>query len=335
MPDLADALALLGEMGLVARLVGPRTVAWNGPSLRVARAIVLDSPPAPSRVEAALGALDPADRTARLLYVLRRASPSLVRRAVEDHRVAVVSVDEGHLVVDGDHWRRDRAAPPERARPRGRTPWGRFALGRVLLRTVHPRTQAALAAEAGITQQAVAKALPALEEFGVSRSLGGWMCADPPALWDHCVDDYPGPGGLRQGWMSAAALDEQVARARAVAGRDVLVSGDLAADALVPWRRPVRAAVWSPVGIDLSARSVVANRLEATLLLTVPEDPTVVATARSWAEASPSTTDPVITAWEIMQTPGPDAHEAAQVLRDAVLSGRDRNAVLSGRDRDA
>jgi hypothetical protein len=329
MAQLAQALRLLEEFGVRAGMSGADTILWDDAvGHHRARASTPAVPPTPSRVDHELRQIDLRSRWQGVLYVVDRATSSLVQRALDDPRVNLAIIGQARLILGGVDRHRpvDRTLSPRRGR--GRIPWARYAVARVLIRTGRPRTQVALAHEAGVTQQAVAKALPVLEPYGVVRERDGWTCADPTALWRHYLGVYPGSGGLRRGWVGVAPLVEQVERTRdAAAGIVSLDSGDTAADAVAPWRRPVRSTVYATDSVDLSARfSLADDRSRATLVLAVPADPTVFATARAWADGDARRTDPLITAWEMLDAGGPDVAEAVDHLRRAVLDRREERA---------
>jgi hypothetical protein len=260
----------------------------------------------------------------RILYVVPHLSASLRATALGDRHIAVAATDDGAVILDRAE-RRSDGPEPSATGSRGRKPWGRFALMRVLLRTDEPRSQTALAAEAGIAQQAVALALPKLALLGVERTSSGWTAVEPAGLWDRFMAEYPGPGGLRRRWSGVAPLDVQVERARAVAraaGCPVLLSGDPAADRQAPFRRPVTATLITAADIDLTSRSTLVQDGDETLSVVVPADRTVFVTARAWAGTEPVCTDPVLTAWEVAHSRGADRGDAVEHLKQAVLTAR-------------
>ena len=328
--DLGDALSLFGRLDILAGVVQHDRVALSLDSrVSMARPIVADPAPVPSRVQKDLHALEANRGDPRahdsLLYVVPRLTRSLEAAALIDHRVQVAAIDEGRVIVDGQEL---TAASPngdtETHRPRGRRPWGRYAVVRALLRTDRPRTQEALAAEAGVSQQATAKTLQWLAPNGVRRAHGGWVAEDASSLWQHHQDAYPGPGGLRRAWVGVGAVADQLAAAQQAAGdTETLVSGDAGADRLAPWRRPRRSVIYAPRDLDLSAKLAPAGPGDvATLEVVVPDDQTIFATARAYADGSPQLTDPVLTAWEVLRSPGPDARQAAGSLAAFVLNRR-------------
>ncbi|MFC8042359.1 hypothetical protein [Nocardia sp. NPDC057353] len=262
---------------------------------------------APARVEAGRAG-------APLLYVAPSASPRVVSGALAG-RFDLVTTAPPTVIVAGTARMDERTAPRAPAR-RGRVPWGRWAVARVLAARSRPLPQRELAARAGLTQQAVSLAL---RQLPVRRVDGGWLGA--AELLDMVLAGYPGPGGIAQHWYG---LDAPVAAGRAVvacaAERDVprAISGDVAADEYAPWQQPATAVVYLAELLDLTAVDLVpSTAAEATVVTVVPTDPTVLRTAAN------SLADPVLTLWDLRHTSiGPDADQAARALRAAIEAGR-------------
>ncbi|TFD27736.1 hypothetical protein [Cryobacterium lyxosi] len=137
--------------------------------------------------------------------------------------------------------------------------------------------------------------------------------------------EYAGPGGITTHWYGLDAVTDQsnaVVAAGASAGVQVLVFGDSAADQLAPWRVPTRAVISATSGIALGKLGFAQTTdARATLTFTVPADQTIWATAASCSQRTDTpTVDPVIAAWDVRRTGGPDADEAVQRIRDFVLA---------------
>jgi hypothetical protein len=105
----------------------------------------------------------------------------------------------------------------------------------------------------------------------------------------------------------------------------VLASGEVAADAMSPWRVPSSGLVYSEELIDLSVVELTqATANEATLTLRVPADPTVWTTALWWSQAGEEsrsgipTADPVVTLADLATASGVD-DEAAERLKDWIV----------------
>ena len=288
-----------------------------------ARIRALDAAPGPARVERELSRLVDSPRHTAVLYVVPHVTASLRWSALRDTRLIVAGVDDGVVILDTEEHRAPVTGPVKRPRPRGRRPWGRLALLRALVRTAEPRTQARLAQETGLTQQAVALALPGLRPRGVERSDHGWAAADPAPLWDAFVGTYPGPDGLRRRWAGVAPVVTQAERALAAAAESstpALLSGDVAADEQAPYRRPSAAVLYARTDLDLDAHAVPAAPGTETLTGVVPSDPTVVATAAAWGGPSSLCTDPLVTAWEVGSGRGADRADAVAHLRRLTLA---------------
>jgi len=232
-------------------------------------------------------------------------------------------------------------ADQPKARP-GRVPWGTLTLLRRLLEQPSA-TQQELAARAGISQPRVSQALAPLAEEGlVERTAGGWRARDFDQLLQWWLRAYPGPGGISTFWygldqprqQAQAVLQLLVGEAATRPGVEghqplAVLSGDVAADFLAPWRTPLRAVVYARTGADLTEAGLTpAGEEEATLTLVVPRDPGVwgspattgVDTANALVDAVPPLADPLQILWDLKRSPGTDADEAAarlwQELRD-------------------
>ncbi|WP_152647990.1 hypothetical protein [Demequina sediminicola] len=88
---------------------------------------------------------------------------------------------------------------------------------------------------------------------------------------------------------------------------------------------PSRVVVYATSGLALAhAGFAESPRSEATVQVTVPADRTVWNTSVSLAR--PDLADPVLVAWDVLRTGGPDAPEAARHLKHATFDrGRGDN----------
>ncbi len=269
-----------------------------------------------------------ANTSGHLLVVVPTASRGLVDAAKQNPRLSVASVTDRRLI-----WNREETHLPDASgnslasvltARRRRNPWGRWALMRACILNTEPRSQVELAKETGVTQSAVSKSASALNGL-IVRSSTGWRAADRSALWEVFMTEYAGPGGVTTYWYGLDAVTDQ-AKAVVAAGSSVdvrvLCSGDSAADELAPWRVPTRAVVYASSGIDLAKLGFAQATAErATLHFTVPADHTIWATADSWAHPTETTTvDPIIAAWDVRRTGGPDAEEAVLRILGAILA---------------
>jgi hypothetical protein len=322
-----DLLTALG-VNVVVRDADTVTLALDG-RRTIARVHVRRSPP--SRWDIRRDVDSDRARDAHpgiLLYVVPQATAALVEAASADSRIAVVSVQDRVVILAGK--RIEDALPGAltsarygAAPARGRVAWGRFALLRVLLRTPRPRTQMDLAAECGVSQVTISNGLRALDT-AVVRDEGGWRVLRPETLWEQFLAEYPGPQGITSYWLGLDPIVRQAKTVRdAAAELDGLVSGDPAADLIAPWRVGSRAVVYARTGLDLARLGFSeTTRENATLEYVVPADRTIWSTARAWSStASVWTTDPVLVAWDVQRTGGPDAADAVERIQRTVLAG--------------
>lgn len=276
--------------------------------------------PTPSAVQRDLSRVDSADR---VFYVLDDAKPSLRRQAATNRQVWFADIRGKTVTVNGHELNVDfnapRTTPPQKPGP---PPYGRFAVARALLRTEKPQTQVQLAAATGITQAAVSGALRLLGEH-VTNTANGWSTTDADALFDYAVNKYPGPGGIRTDWYSTLPLTAQADSLRSIARRS-LISGDIAASEYAAWRVSKTTVVYSDTGIDAARHAFAeSSPTEKTATVVVPADKTVWVTAQHWFGGSPATTDPIISAWEVLQSGGAgDEVEAVEQIKARVLAER-------------
>ena len=250
----------------------------------------------------------------RRLLIVMPSVPASIRKLAEDNPdLAVAGVSDNILIWGRQTRFIDLVDDIEDVRrPRGRPSWGRHALMRVLLFADEPRTQVELAAQIGTSQAAVSKALKDWTGT-VEKVHNRWRAVEPEKLWDRFLETYPGPGGITESWYSLDPIIKQAEDAQATAP-DVLLTGDAAADAIAPWRVPKKALVYAKKGLRLAgAKFAEAERDEASLEVVIPADPTIWATAAAWSE-HPRTVDPVLAAWDVRRTGGPDAGEAIERL---------------------
>lgn len=123
---------------------------------------------------------------------------------------------------------------------------GKAAVVRYLYAMSEPVTQVQLAAHAGVSQPAVSQYLSSLRENGdVSFEDPGWLANRaqlPESYWrsyaSRCADE--------SWWYRIDAVNAQVDDL--VARRpELIVSGDVAADAVAPWKVPATAIVYGTV----------------------------------------------------------------------------------------
>ncbi|MCX6468940.1 MAG: helix-turn-helix domain-containing protein, partial [Corynebacteriales bacterium] len=220
------------------------------------------------------------DEVVSTLFIVPVASQNdIVLSEAFDLRLNVVILDPPQVVMDGDSVTTSPARPELEKMPRrrGRLAVGRWAIERALLLAAEPRTQGELAADSGISQQAVSQALRWPKNQGFVRATPqGYVAVKGrrAELLKDWLANYPGPMGIETYWYG---LDLPIEQARQVvayaAEMDVhaLLSGDAAADVYAPWRTPVAGTMYVRELLDLSGADLVpATRVDATLTAIVP-----------------------------------------------------------------
>ncbi|WP_235505622.1 ArsR/SmtB family transcription factor [Arthrobacter sp. Leaf337] len=283
---------------------------------------ITDTPPTPSKLEAIL------ERKVRTLIVTSRPTPALSDAAALD-KVDLITVAPASVTIGGVQRLEPRPKPaPPAEKTHGRTPWGRWALLRAFALADGPWTQQELATVVGISQPAVNKHLKVLTSF-VDRDQSGWKAHDVSAIVSWLTEHYPGPRGVSSYWYSLKSPAEQAETAAEFAkeiGASPLVSGDAAADIYAPWRLPDSVHLYLREAVDFTdAGFSPASKEEATLITTVPEDPTLWATALLvHSHGSLPLADPIVTLRDVLAGDAVDSDEAAEHLREAIVAGSAR-----------
>lgn len=315
----ARALTALYAAGYTTHAISPVTVALVYDNrVHTARVHRVVGTPSPARIERDRAGVE----DAVLLYVVPRITPNARVLAAREPRVILVGERDG--VVLSPDLEVVLSIGPDAVRGRGRPPWGRWAVMRVLLMTRVPQSQREIARHTGISQGAVSNALRALGD-DVVRGGGGWQATHPPSLWDRFVTEYPGPGGTRTSWFSLDPVGEQARRlldATTGGSRAALVSGDVGADAVAPWHIPTHGVVYGRSAVNLIDLGFSpASPEEASLTFVLPEDPTIWLTAALFDHGPVA--DPMVLAAELRRGRGSDLAEALGHLRSVTLNNSD------------
>lgn len=284
--SVSEAIRLLRQAGVAVEMSGSALVVDSAPRTFV----VPRRRPTPH---------DLAKLTVPSVVYADRVSSRVVAFAEEHPDITLVTPN----VVVTDGRRIDLAqSPVTPVRPRGRVPWARHAIQRILI-AFPSATQVQLAELAGVSQASVSNALSVLD-----------ATLTPVEQFDAAVSSRPDAGGQRYYWYSNKPLHEQAADLRA---RKLLLTGDFAADAISAWRTPEHAHAYSRDIIDLSADGyVLADERDYTTLISVPADPTPWATAHAW---DLDVADPIVAACDILSTArAGDQTEAVDALRKFV-----------------
>lgn len=259
-----------------------------------------------------------------MLYQVRSMTQGLRRAVVNNSRLIVWDDATSTLWLNREAHREEPTANP---RPRGRRPYVRLAIARSLVLDPRPRRQAEIAFELGAPQSGVSHALKHLSGEGgmVKRIDGGYAATDARTLWEHFMHRYPGPGGITTYWWHDAPLEDQ---AHMVGKRAApLVSGDLAARMIAPWRQPEHVTLYLGEGLDPSTLGfAMGSPDDYTLSITVPDDQTIFATAERYGSPR-GYVDPLLAAYDALKTGTTgDQQEAAERVRDTVLRLRGSGA---------
>lgn len=229
----------------------------------------------------------------RILVVCETITDAARFALLGDGGVDLSVGDTGELVLSGTVYRAPVADHPRRAVSERRR--RRRAAERVCVLTCEHLRQRDIAAAVGVSQQAVSQMVekaPLPNTPMTSAERREWLAA----LSSVPVDD----GLVETYWYSMDAVVEQVRSAIKLGDElavRVLAGGEVAADALRPWRVPTRGLVYAAELIDLSVFDLVeATADDATLTVRVPADPTLWTTASWWhrIHVGIATMDPVV-----------------------------------------
>lgn len=290
------------------------------------------------------------DRHSAVFFVLtipRLARTHDIRPAPERHSLLVAPAitnealdraqENGWSVVTDDGTGRVRLArrtlrfasttpAPALKRPPGRPGWGVFSVVRALFALDRGARQEVIAEFAHVGQAAVSKALNRLTQLElVARGSQGWEVSDRAGAFSWWLANYPGPGGIETHWFGTDPISEQAYRAYAALDQErarPLLSGDVAADLVVPWRSPRRATLYALRGADLSEAGLTpSDNSAATLTLVLPQDLGVWPVSKSpvlvemRGHGALARANAFQVLYDLSRSPGPDADEATEAWR--------------------
>jgi hypothetical protein len=236
---------------------------------------------------------------------------------------------------DGDGWIRlaertlhfeSKHLPGAPKRPRGRPGRGAFSVVRALFAMEEGAQQKEIAEFAHVGQGAVSKALNRLAALNlVARSQHGWEVTDRRGAISWWLENYPGPGGIETHWFGVDSISEQAYRAYIALDQThwrPVVSGDVAADLVAPWRTPRRAVLYAKHGADLSSIGLTPSYAPtATLTLVLPQDlgvwplPKVPVLIEMQGHGDVARANAFQVLFDLARSPGPDADEALEAWR--------------------
>ncbi|HEY2043047.1 MAG TPA: hypothetical protein VGH11_10260 [Jatrophihabitans sp.] len=216
------------------------------------------------------------------------------------------------------------AQPPKR--PPGRPGRGVFSVLRALFAIEGGARQDEIAEFAQVRQAAISKALSRLADLDlVAREAHGWEVTNRGGAVAWWLANYPGPGGIETHWFGVDSISEQAYRAYTALkmGRTrPVISGDVAADLVAPWRTPRRAILYAERGSDLSDVGLTpSDASTATLTLVLPQDvgawpvskASVLIEMRGHGDVARANAFQVL--YDLSRSPGPDADEAMEAWR--------------------
>lgn len=319
--DLSQAILLLRQADV--RISGGNLEALSltlpDASNREVAVHIAESPPTPSKIDLLLA------RPQRVLVVTSRPGRAVTEAARTD-RLDLITISPASVVIGGVELL-GAPAPEPVAAHHGRAAWGRWAIMRTLALATEPLTQKELADAAGISQPAVNKNLKNLLAY-VHRGPHGWSAPDRNALLSWWLVSYPGPRGASTYWYSLKSAVQQAEDAAKFAeqmGAKPLISGDAAADLYAPWRLPDTVRLYLREVVDFTdAGFTPASPDEATLIVTIPEDPTLWPTAHLSHREGLALADPLVTLRDVAAGGAADSQDAAEHLREAILDGAAR-----------
>ncbi|TGD38306.1 type IV toxin-antitoxin system AbiEi family antitoxin [Brevibacterium aurantiacum] len=326
-----DVAALLQELDVLVT-AGPSRSSWL---LRTpdGAAFELEPTTPAEHLNAAQVRIDASRRIdghSPLLHVGRIATAGVVGRA-EAGEIDILTAKPIRLIHAGRIYEA-APAPSPRQPPRhtGKPAWVRWALQRYLLLTPTPSRQPVIAESLGTSQQSVSRSAQSMQSLVIDMG-DGLFAPDRAQLLDRWRNEYPGPGGQEFGWYGLDAATKHVEAVVGLATQleiHTLVSGDVAADKIAPWKLPMQGRVYVTEPIDLADEGFVPVPLdEANLVTCVPRDPTLWRLAPSQENYSESDDLPIADAaivyWDLLMGGDQDSEEAAQQV-SRLLTGDQR-----------
>lgn len=265
---------------------------------------------------------EPPERNSLLVAPVMSAAAASTARAqgwsvVCDEGPAWIRFHGGWIELKSD--RQTDAVMPSRRR--GRPGYGVFSVLRTMLALEGGATQSELAEFAKVSQPRVSQAIDMLRALGlVMRAEHGWVVTDNDAAIDWWIDHYPGPAGLRTEWYGLDSVAQQAYQTYEFLtkqGAAPVVSGDVAADLISPWRTPRHALLYATRGADLTRIGLTPSRpADATLTVVLPDDPAVRPLGPARLVELPgmgaiARANSLQVLWDLKQGNGPDVEEAA------------------------
>jgi hypothetical protein len=307
---LGEGIDMLRGQGVIIEALGADRLLIGG---RLAKVFLRHTVPSPAQITSL--------KTAVSLYVIPKITPGLRVLASRDSRLGLIALRTGEIWLHGACLTTGtQSANTDLKRPAIKLPWVRFGLLRSLALRSTPRSQAQLAQELGVSQPAVSAALSSLREI-VHKTKGGWVANSFRSVTDEFLLNYPGPGGMRRHWFSLDPIMTQGARIAQNRPR-ALISGDLAADQLAPWKTPRTGVVYSPSELGLGELGFAeSDPVAGTLIEVIPGDPTVWTLSKALGHTRLA--DALLIAYDLDNSKGADSREAVSTLLAELEKRRD------------
>ena len=208
----------------------------------------------------------------------------------------------------------------QRGMPRGSGSW---SIIRTLISDGVAEGEAQLAERAGVSQPRVSQVLSALlaAELVERRGRSTWT-ADRPALLDAFLNTYGDTRGFTSwfyGLDSPQETSERIVAAGDSLRADTVISGDVAADRLAPWRVPTHTTVYTSDHrlapyLELTPAQ---GPGDANVELIVPADNSVL---RIRSEDDATLAHPTQVMLDLQRLGGTDRQEAAEKVREWLLT---------------
>lgn len=268
------------------------------------------------------------DSMPRQMFVGRTITPSMLEHA-KSGTFDVLTETPLLLIIDGTRYvAQEPESVAEHSEGTRRPAWTRWAVERYLVLADGPARQWEIAEALGASQQAVSKAVRHLGPL-VSNTDEGLVAPDRAALFEHWLSAYAGPRGQEFGWYSLDPIVEQTLKAVDVAElleTHPLISGDVAADSLAPWKLPTRGRIYVTGPIDLGGDGFVPSPLdEATLITCIPQDPTLFRLSDMGpvaAREERTLADAAMVCWDVLNSGDIDGDQAAEHLKRLIAKER-------------
>ncbi len=202
---------------------------------------------------------------------------------------------------------------------------GGLAIVRMLIHGVGPPyNMTEVAREAGVTQPRASQVFNSLMQLGLADRVNGEWSVDRGALLDAFLEEYRGPGGHEHHLYGLDSAPDIAVLLTEIAPDGLLVSADLAADALAPWRTPTRLVLYANRMITLDSVNLVLadGEADSNVILRIPKDKSLFRVPSVGADVLGGRVclvHPSQVLWDLLQLGGEDRAEAGERLRTWIL----------------